>query len=216
MDHFPEFIENSLCLDIFNISLLNDNDLNTNEDTEIIIQVYCGEKQKNGKNCFNDNEYHKRFYGKNFNLFYSNSLINMDNKTHPFFITLLKDYMFLNPLLGKFIDVLYYNIKLENDFGIIFESLSVENSIKIDTIQHNYMLNNYPEDYSKNDINLISVTISFTEHAEKYRRVYYKLQNVFAEVTGILKLILFLGRIVVERFSIKFFYTDMINDYFHN
>jgi len=149
-------------------------------------------------------------------MYYVDNLINLDDKDNPFLNILEKDSMFLNPSLGKFIDINYYNIKLENDFGIIFEQLESENNLKVNSIQHNYMLNNYPEDYSTNDINLITVKIQFSEHSEIYRRVYVKLQNVFAEVSAIFKVFTIIGKIMVDKFSKRLFFTDFINEYFNN
>lgn len=191
-------------------------DFNTDSSTEIIIRIQCGKKQNNGKNCVNDENYKKKFFGKFFNMYFINNLVNLDNITHPFLNVLDKDYMFINPLLGKFIDILYYNLQLQNDFGYIFENMNIEKNIKVDSIQHNYILNNYPEEYSINDINMITVKIMFSDRAEKYRRIYAKLQNVFAEVAGIFKVIMIAGSIIVERYSKRMYHTEMINEYFYN
>jgi len=201
-------------LDIFNISAFDNENYTTDAYTEIYLHLECGKKQANGKNCLYDPEYKRRFFGKYFNMYYVDNLLNFDEIDEPFFDILEKDYMFLNPVLGKFIDITYYNVKLENDFGIILEDLQTDFNIKVDSIQHNFMQNNYPEDHSINDINLITVKISFREHAEIYRRVYVKLQNVFAEVSAIFKVIMLLGRFIVEKFSKRLFHTELINEYF--
>jgi hypothetical protein len=65
-----------------------------------------------------------------------------------------------------------------------------------------------------NDIIIAGLKISFAEHEEYLKRVYYKLQHVFAEVGGILNGILLLGRLSVFLFSKTFFYENLINDYF--
>jgi len=195
---------------------LNTLEFNTDSSTEIIIQIKCGEIRKNGKNCFNDEDYKKKFFRKNFNIYFLDNLINLDNLSNPFQNIIGRDYMFINPLLGKFINIDYYNIKLENDFGIIFNNYETHKIVKVNSIQHNYMLNNYPEDYSKNDINIITVKIAFSEHAEKYRRVYIKLQHLFVEISAIFRLILLFGDAIVNHFSHRMFFTDLINEYFYN
>lgn len=216
VNYTPEFIRDSICLDIFNDTDFQNNFLFTNTSTEIYINVKCGQIQSNGKNCFYDDKFREKFYGKYFNMYFIDNLINLDNITNPFLNKLQKDNMFINPILGKFIDIVYNNLQLENDFGIIFEKLDFLNTIKVESVQHNYMINDYPMDYSKNDINMITVKITFNENAVVYRRIYIKLQNVFAEVAAIFRVIIILGGFIVDRFSIKMFYSDMINEHFCN
>jgi hypothetical protein len=173
-------------------------------------------KNKEGSNCLDDDNFREKFKRKKLTYYYVETNLDFDNNKHPFDTLLQNHFIFMNSFLGNFITYIYTNLAVESDFGILFSSSEKQYSIKHERLINNYMLNEHSFTYNKNDINIASVMIQFSEHVDYHKRVYYKLQHVFAEVGGILNGILLFGRLSVFLFSKTFFYENLSNDYFYN
>jgi len=190
--------------------------MKADKNKEVLIKLTCGRKNAEGVNCLHDPKLKKKFSRKNFYLTFLDSTPDFDNVKNPFYQFIDRDFMYVNPYLGKFMDLTYSNTAVESDFGIVLESFETKRGLQINRLMHNYMINTQDEHYDVNDVNIIQVNIRFSDNMKLHKRMYYKMQMVFAEVGGILNGILLLGKLLVSIFSKSFFHESMINDIFHN
>jgi len=212
-----EFIENGLCL---NLTMDTDDPnlmwpLEAHPSQEIHIKLHCGSKNKEGKNCLNDDNFRQRFFKKNFLLYFQETSLDYDDINYPFLRKIEQDFMFVNPVMAKYINLLYSNVAVESDLGFLFSDLYLHNNVNLERVLHNYMINSDTSD-ANNKISLISVKINFSDSVGYIKRVYDKLQNVFAEVGGIINSIILISRLSVFFFSKSLFFENLINDIFHN
>jgi len=119
----------------------------------------------------------------------------IDNLEDPFIRLVEKDFMFVNPYLGKYIELVYSNLVIDCYYGILLTSSDIDYNIQSQRLLHNYMINQHNETHNKNNENIISVKVGFSDCKFIHNRIYYKLQNVLAEVGVIIKGILLLGRL---------------------
>jgi hypothetical protein len=209
-----KFYKNSLC---FNLTLTETETLLlANQGMEINLKLKCGLQNDYGINCLYEEYFVKKFKRKKITFYYIDVSLDFDNNTDPFVKKLHSEFVYLNPLLGGYLEYIYNNVAVDSDFGILFSSSYIQKELKLHRIMRNYMINKYSEKHNMNDIIIAGLKISFAEHEEYFKRVYYKLQHVFAEVGGILNGILLIGRLTVFLFSKTFFYENLINDYFYN
>jgi hypothetical protein len=74
-------------------------------------------------------------------------------------------------------------------------------------------LNNYDNDYA-GKISLLTIDIYFNNKLQYVKRVYSKIQDVFANIAGIMNFLTVLGKIIVGFYSTFAFEEDLINSVF--
>jgi len=142
-----------------------------------------------------------------FSVFNTDSIINANKK--EFFNFFTKETG-LNTGEGlNFPQRLSFNyglVKLLDDSGIIFSQKSIEYGIRKRTSSTS--LNNKDE-------NLTLFEIEFNPVFKLYERIYKKLQNVLADLGGLLNSLILIGNILVLPFNKKKFEYDLINKTFY-
>jgi len=182
--------ENKIPLNKYNF------EINSNEQIRINLDVDFG------------GEFFQKFDIRTFNKMFelNDYIININN------LGFFKKYKY-NQLFSKYNmeysrelkywEIEYQFVKVENDAGFIFSEISDQFSPQIKSKIETGT--NFDQGY------VTLVLFSFNKVMKRYDRIYKKLQNVFADLGGLLNLFILIGNILTVQFNKRKFDYDMVN-----
>ena len=150
--------------------------------------------------CYSDEEINDKLRtAKLFFSFYAETVeIDHNDRGSPLQSSLFTDKIELN---FDFIYLFLYTIRnviYQSDNGIIFENINKEEAFAFDALSNTYYI------YSKekqllipNALSVIQINIA-SDYADKYKRIYQKIQNVIANICGITNLIIFIFKMITQ------------------
>lgn len=99
------------------------------------------------------------------------------------------------------------SIKLETDRGVLFEEIESKHIL---IVSENKV--NYPHYDSESEDHFYEIIIAYDGYIkDKYQRTYKKLQSLFAEIGGIIKILTLLGVIICKPISSLEMRMKMVN-----
>jgi len=139
-------------------------------------------------------------------IFHNDSIINVNGEN--FFKSYI-DYKSVNFIdnfkCAENINFNYGIVKLIDDSGLIFSEKTNFYSLK----------KNY-ENYNRNPLDNNPIFImEFSRVMKQYERNFRKLQNVFADLGGLLNSLIIIGNVIISQINKKKFSYDLINHIFH-
>jgi len=207
-ERHPEYLKDGACLDIDKNTLIN-KELNlTAFKTSIKIQIKC--LKEKGGNCVRNSTLKELFVKNTMHLFYYNTILDPNNYDDPLKTIMSHDSIFMNVGLQKYFDLYFRAVKIETDKGIVFPTFETSTDIIIDKLDTNYRLNTYEADYT-GEIDLVNIQIIFSKKLTFIRRSYSKLQDIFAQMGGIMSTLNILGKLLVGFYSMSCFNLEIIN-----
>ena len=167
------------------------------------IKIYFNRCE--GINCLDKDSLDAIFKDIKFiNFTLSNTKIQLDNYTYPFeyfdqyFSTPIKD----NTIYLHYI--VYDKIIIETDDDIIFSNYE---AITVFEFDHDYIISGFNEHKTETIVKInLSNTIKY------YKRSYEKIQEMFANIGGIIKFLLFLYGNINNLLSWKLYYIEIANN----
>ena len=138
-----------------------------------------------------------------FNIFYQSVLVNSKNHSHPMKTIILEDWHVMQPNLYKGFEYYFENYMVYTDDGIIFNSeLKKSEKLGFQKLKQDYKI---IEDEENNGL-ILMFDFYISNQNKIYLRTYIKLQNIFANLGGIIQVI-----IIVTRFFYIFYVKKKFN-----
>jgi len=146
-----------------------------------------------------------------FNIFYQSVLVNSKNYSSPMKTIISEDWYVMQPNLYKGIDYHFENYVVYTDDGIIFNSeLKKSEKLGFQKIRQDYKI---IED-NENDGLIFIFQFYMSNQNKTYLRTYIKLQNIFANLGGIIQVIIIVTRFFYVLYVKKKFNIKIMNNLF--
>ena len=157
--------------------------------------------------CYSQTDINKALSVVNFAYTFVDYDIDHENVSNPVTAVSRTELLALSSTI--FTRILQYrkNVIYNSDYGFVFEDKETLKLSQHDTLSYSVDLRSqgvYPGSFSSMGIFLSSKT-------DKYNRSYAKLQNLLANIGGIVKLVMNLAQIIVFLITRKIFYLSIIN-----
>ena len=182
----------------------------------INISFYC--HSYSDTNCMYDETFKTKVLDKSVTLYYLGLNVDIDELENVFNNQLESFGVVLNPMLSTKADLFYEFTKVESDVGILSEILIETTTISANSYTFNnifnYKLNSGLNKY-RDTIKLFNLDVYVKNNRKTFRRIYYKLQNLFAELGGIINISLIIGKLIVYMYNKKSFESDLLNEVFN-
>ena len=165
----------------------------------------CVNSTENDNFCMPQEEIDKRLDGGYIGMFMNDLAIHPDDYSNPSHI--FGKNIFSTFSAREYADIWLYLKKVEvhTDNGIILDSYKTQHFFGYESLQ-------IYKDY-RNSENFLSLRIRLSQKREVYDRSYDKIQTIAADLSGIMKLCLILGRVIVYYFR-EFLYCDFIMSFY--
>lgn len=151
-----------------------------------------------------------------FNIFYESVMVNAKNYTHPMKRIISEDWYVMQASLFKEIDYHFENYVVKTDTGVIFNSdMDVKSSLGFQKIRQDYKVIENDDDNDHNDNNLIFMFQFYISNKNKiYQRTYIKIQNIFANLGGIIQVTIIVTKFFFNFYVKKKFIIKIMNNLF--
>lgn len=162
----------------------------------------CTREKYPNKNCKPIEEIKKVFKEVYNQVYFIDKYINLNNHIDPYS---MYTYTFASQLVYGTIKWNFFrikNIEIETDNGYVLEEISNSNSFQLDSIRN---------DISLDTDRIMALTLESPKVSEKYSRRYVKVQDLVANVGGLIKSIFVLGKFICEFYSARFLYFYVSN-----
>jgi hypothetical protein len=153
--------------------------------------------------CKSQEEIDQILSGMYINMFYPTMLINGKNYTDPIKTVISEDWFVMQTNLFKELDYYFENNVVNTDNGVVFNSgLDKEERLGYKQLKQDYRIKSVTDD------NLIILfTFYMNNEIKTFNRTYIKLQNIFANLGGIISVItlvlkFFFAFILDKKFSL--------------
>ena len=184
------------------------------DDTTLNLQVLlCQNSTHNNNSCLTKTQIANQIMYMSFEIIYFENLIYANNFTNPIIKTSNKysDYLDINLL--KILTFNYKSLEIGTDVGLIFEDTNSITESIFDGIVGKVVTRN--EGKEDNYVPpLVYLKITTKNNVVRISRSYERIQDVLANIGGILDWILLWGSICVKIISCKLLKFEMINNFF--
>lgn len=139
---------------------------------------------------------------------YMDFKINNNNITTAAQRYLRTDSLIVSSTIYKRFMIKFKQIDYKTDYGYVFTDYQTDNFYTIEPFYENVdnrVVLRYPG-------NFCSMTLSVSSNIDLYVRFYTKLQDVMANIGGVLQGILFISVLICHYFSQKLFYASLANE----
>ncbi len=187
----------------------NAKDLYSISNTEIIPKESNINIGKNNVVCKTNEEIKKVIPTLFFNFFYTSILINSKNFTNPMIPKINEEWFNLGTSIFKTIDYFFQNVIIRTDDGLIF-SKDYEDTIRLGYYKH---LADY-RSLDDTDPNIFWLNIYVSDKVKYVTREYLKIQNIFANLGGIIQIVLIIFKLTFSPFLQKKMNLKIINELF--
>jgi hypothetical protein len=178
----------------------------------------CPNDNKTSPDCANQNKI-KEFLGSSnkiyYEIYYPQVALSTSNSTNPIHHTAVNYFQMLSPYLYKKNRYFFSEIELKSDKGIIFTDTDYIKLISFDDLTYDI---GYLSDSDFFDPNISSgifaTTIYLSKNYNRYNLSYLKIQDVAAQVGGIIKILLILCFCINHYINIFRRDLDVINKMF--
>lgn len=179
--------------------------------TRVQFEIKC--KKKERSNCVYDKELRNLMLNTTLELYLFDTFFDANNADNPLKESVKMQDIYMNPELERFFHIGYEALRIETDNGFFLENSIFDSSLNAEEIYKKEKLNNYDSDY-KGEITILTVEIFFQNRIRSIKRVYTKIQDVFASMAGIMNILTIAGKIIVSIYSSFAFDQDLINSIF--
>ena len=162
-------------------------------------------QEKCGSNDLKNIYYNTDIY---FTIYFQETVINPDNYISGIRKKMNNIYLLLDPLFLKHADLYIKEVLLTTDYGWLIHQIDIEKSFTISKIQYDMKSNNPNKSGNKM---LIRNFIYLERESDNFKREYPKLQNVAAQVGGIIKIGILLAEFIVKSFNLNMFIISISN-----
>ena len=199
---------NFYCLDKNNKDLIYINEFWGNNNFQMIqIKLYTCNNDTMNNTCASELEINTFLKNPNLQLYLIDTYANTNNYKQPFQKILRDKYYYVSNTFFVSLTEYIHHVNIRTDKGLIFNNYNEKNNFTIDSII-DYTI------YSRNDT-ILSFSIQLNNVIEKYRRSYYKFQDLAAEVGGIYSILSIIFFILLRPFSENLYFEYLINNFFH-
>jgi len=197
-----------------NLISLNNEDKENDEFIRKLNNIKKNDKNSTKKEnktitCKSIEEIEKVTQNLYFNFLYTSVAINSKNYTEPMITQISQDWFTLGIGIFKTIDYYFQNFIVRTDDGMIF-SHSYQDLNKIGYFKH---LADSQLLYNSNS-NIFWLSIYISNHVKYMTREYIKVQNIFANLGGIIQVVLIFFKIIFYPYFQKKLNLKIINELF--
>lgn len=182
---------------------------NTNNNIDVSNNNKNNNIEKKPKKtiCKSDEEIKKVIPTLFFNFFYTSIIVNTKNFTTPMTQQINEDWFNLGTFIFKTIDYYFQNIVIRTDEGIIF-SKDYKDINSVGYYKHLADSRSLEE----GDSNIFWLNIYISNQVKYYTREYLKLQNIFANLGGIIQVVLLFFKLIFSPYFQKKLNLKIINE----
>ena len=202
-----EFLPNTMCMKNPDFNITGYVDQLESSQMGFNISICSNETQKVIK-CKSPEEIKQQIFGSYVIIYFYENLLNPNNYSHPFTLTKGAVWDFLDYDLAKAKEINFKKLTLKTDDGLIFQNKYEENKVVVESFSANQRVR------SKEETELAIIRIYASRKTNYVVRNYIRIQNVFANIGGIIDSLRIIGAIVVAFISKKQLELDLINNYF--
>ncbi len=139
-----------------------------------------------------------------------NPIINPSDYNNPLTHTLIEMEEFLNPKFKKEIELTFSQLEIQSEIGWLMEDIRTIKSYELQRTNTLINTNLWRRKFNK----LLDLSINLSQNLHVYKRLYIKVQNIAANLGGIIKSLLLIGEVVVYFFSKIEFKEYLVNIFF--
>jgi hypothetical protein len=135
-------------------------------------------------------------------IYFVDKFINLSNYTNPYS---MYTYTFATQMVYGSTKSNFFrikNIEIETDYGYVLEEIKKTYSFQLDSIRN---------DMSINEDMIMMLTLESPKLSDRYYRRYVKVQDLVANVGGLIKSIFLIGSFICEYYSNSFLYFYISN-----
>ena len=204
-------LDNFYCMPKFNE---NENDLYLkdywgNDGFEMLqVKIYtCGIYNKE-QTCKSDDEIKTALSGATLSYYTINQFVDTTNFSYPFVNGLQEHYLYLSTeKLSKF-TVYIRHVSVETDEGVIMSLKKTKKGMTIDS---------YSDSQNKEDVKngyIFGISIQLTNIIDCYKRSYYKLQNLFEDISAVYGVLMIIVLFIEQYYNEAKLSIELINSFF--
>lgn len=139
--------------------------------------------------CKPQEEIEKMLVGKTFNIYYKDTIIDINDHDNPFKTVIVNDFQYIDPNFKKITNFNFQNLIMISDEGSVFSDFKYYNEVAF--VSQNSDL------YTRKSTDEVffSLSIYSDEKTQMIQRSYIKIQDLLAKLGGVMQSLLFLGHI---------------------
>jgi len=213
---FNSLVENSLCFDFKeedNISLFINNLFDKkflNFELNVCSNTIFSNIDYQDNICKNETTIEEYLSDLKITFYIINPIINPSDYNNPLTHTLIEMEEFLNPKFKKEIELTFSQLEIQSEIGWLMEDIRTIKSYELQRTNTLINTNLWRRKFNK----LLDLSINLSQNLHVYKRLYIKVQNIAANLGGIIKSLLLIGEVVVYFFSKIEFKEYLVNIFF--
>jgi hypothetical protein len=171
---------------------------------------YEGKVNNKGEKCGTEAEYKEIFKNRLFFYnYYQEYFVDSDNYEKPMDVVYTNQYFMLDPIIMKKAMFFFRSGTITTDYGWILKDEQSYSKLTYDTlITDSISVSQLPEG-QKNIIG--EIHLKFSKKQERFTRIYTKIQNLAANVGGIIKVFYSINVVITSFFTIHMMNFNFIN-----
>ena len=168
--------------------------------------------QKVNSLCYSEEEIYKKLNNSFIVIGFLEKIIDNYDYSNPIKLKKKAEFFPVSPFLIKSYYISYTKVKYESDNGLIFKNKTIYNFYQYNYKNSDFELIHVNENNSSQI--LFSLTLISTEETLIYKREYYKIKDILANITTWIKLVYEILTLLLQYFIRKFKMLDIVNNVF--
>ena len=177
-----------------------------NNDFSMIQIKFVDCDNKTG-NCASEEETSKFLHSADLSFYMIDNLVSTKNYKNPF-SKVLKEQTFKVSDSYK-VSVIQYlrHIRIESDDGLLFTTNHYKSSFVLGEFTHDIV-------FERDSSTFLTLSIELDNTFQKYQRKYYKLQDLAAQVGGIVNVCFVIASLILKIYEKNSYFEYLINNFF--
>ena len=158
-------------------------------------------------NCANKEEINNYLNSADLSFYIINNLVSTKNYKNPFTKNLKESSLKISHNYKVSITQYLKHTRVESDDGILLTSNHYKDSFSLGDFKHDIIL-------ERDSTTFLSLSIQLDNTFQKYQRKYYKLQDLAAQVGGIVNTCFVISTLILKLYEKNCFFEYLINHFF--
>lgn len=163
-----------------------------------------GRRSRNGTKCSDSPTIDQQYY---FSIYTQTYRVSPSDYVSPLKYSIKNESAMVDERLKKYLKYYYQEIIVKTDYGWLFEETVTERALSYNFDQSDFA------SYDPKTEMLIIADLYFINNFTSYNRVYSKVQSLAANVGGVMKLLVFIGVVFVNKYSLYKLRLEMFKNW---
>ena len=172
-----------------------------------MIQIKFIDCDNKTGNCKNKEEINNYLNSADLSFFIINNLVSTKNYKNPFKKNLKEFSLKISQNYKVSITQYLKHIRVESDDGILYNLNNYKDSFTLGEFKHDIL-------FERDSSTFLTLSIQLDNTFQKYQRKYYKLQELAAQVGGVVNICFVISSLILKSYEKNSFFEFLINNFF--